>query len=104
MSIVITAGQQSDSPQFEVVLSRVRVPRLGPGRSHTRPDRVRADKAHASRKNRAHLRQRGISCTIPVKADQARNRREQAPSAGGHQSSPRSTTRLGTRSSEASIA
>ncbi|WP_376777966.1 IS5 family transposase [Streptomyces luteogriseus] len=82
MSIVITAGQRGDSPQFEVVLSRVRVPRIGPGRSRTRPDRVRADKAYSSRENRSYLRRRGISCTIPDKADQARNRKERG-SLGG---------------------
>lgn len=74
MSIVITAGQRGDSPQFEVVLGRIRVPRLGTGRPRTRPRRVRADKAYASRKNRAYLRRRGIRCTIPDKSDQARNR------------------------------
>jgi hypothetical protein len=37
---------------------------------------VRADKAYASRKNRAYLRRRGIHCTIPNKADQARNRKK----------------------------
>ncbi|MFJ6722618.1 hypothetical protein [Streptomyces sp. NPDC091259] len=72
MSIVITAGQRGDSPQFEVVLGRVRVPRLGPGRPRVRPDRDRADKAYASRKNRAYLRRGGIRCTIPDEADQAR--------------------------------
>jgi transposase len=36
---------------------------------------VRADKAYASRRNRAYLRRRGIRCTIPDKADQARNRK-----------------------------
>lgn len=41
-----------------------------------RPHRVRADKAYASRRNRAYLRRRGIRCTIPDKADQARNRRK----------------------------
>ncbi|WP_413754363.1 IS5 family transposase [Streptomyces sp. R-74717] len=76
MSIVITAGQRGDSPQFEVVLGRIRVPRPGPGRPRTRPRRVRADKAYASRKNRAYLRRRGIRCTIPDKADQARNRKK----------------------------
>ncbi len=76
MSIVVTAGQREDSPQFEVVLERVRVPRVGPGRPRVRPDRVRADRAYASRKNRAYLRHRGIRCTIPDKADQARNRRK----------------------------
>ncbi|MFH9740189.1 IS5 family transposase [Streptomyces roseolus] len=74
MSLVVTAGQRGDSPQFEAVLEKIRVPRLGPGRPRVRPDRVRADKAYASRKNRAHLRRRGIHCTIPDKADQARNR------------------------------
>ncbi|MFE7217039.1 IS5 family transposase [Streptomyces sp. NPDC057611] len=76
MSIVITAGQRGDSPQFEPVLKKVRVARPGSGRPRTRPDRVRADKAYASRKNRAYLRRRGIRSTIPDKADQARNRKK----------------------------
>ncbi len=37
MSIVITAGQRGDSPQFEPVLEKVRVPRIGPGRPRVRP-------------------------------------------------------------------
>ncbi|WP_443043178.1 IS5 family transposase [Streptomyces sp. HM190] len=82
MSIVITAGQRGDSPQFEPVLNKIRVPRLGPGRPRTRPDRVRADKAYASRKNRAYLRQRRIRCTIPDKADQARNRKKRGSRGG----------------------
>ncbi len=44
MPLVITAGQCGDSPQFQVVPGRIRVPRLGPGRPRTRPDKVRADK------------------------------------------------------------
>ncbi|WP_376771651.1 transposase [Streptosporangium saharense] len=48
MSVVVTAGQRGDSPQFQPVLERVRVPRLGPNRPRVRPDRVRADKAYAS--------------------------------------------------------
>ncbi|MFB7532053.1 transposase [Streptomyces sp. NPDC056178] len=40
MSIVITAGQRGDCPQFEPVLKRVRVPRAGPGRPRVRPDRA----------------------------------------------------------------
>ncbi|WP_443043584.1 IS5 family transposase [Streptomyces sp. GS7] len=76
MSIVITAGQRGDSPQFEPALKKVCVARPGSGRPRTRPNRVRADKAYASRKNRAYLRRRGIRCTIPDKADQARNRKK----------------------------
>ncbi|MGW1497648.1 hypothetical protein ACWCQW_03495 [Streptomyces mirabilis] len=52
MSIVITAGQRGDSPLFEAVLGRIRVPRLKSGRPRTRPWRVRADRAYASRKKR----------------------------------------------------
>ncbi|MFF5141660.1 hypothetical protein ACFY6U_18350 [Streptomyces sp. NPDC013157] len=51
----------------EPVLNKVRVAGRGSGRPRTRPDRVRADKAYASRKNRAYLRRRGIRCTIPDK-------------------------------------
>ncbi|MFE7430615.1 IS5 family transposase [Streptomyces sp. NPDC057545] len=76
MSIVITAGQRGDSPQFEPVLKKIHVARTGPGRPRTRPDRVRADKAYASRKNRAYLRRRGIRCTIPNKVDHVRNRKK----------------------------
>ncbi|WP_446750214.1 IS5 family transposase [Streptomyces sp. Ncost-T6T-1] len=76
MPIVITAGQRGDSPQFDFVLNEIRVPRLGPGKPRTRPDRVRADKAYASRKNHAHLQQHGIHCTIPDKADQAPSRKK----------------------------
>lgn len=82
LSIVITAGQRGDSPQFEAVTERIRVPRLGPRRPRTRPRRVRADKAYASRKNRAYLRRRGIPCTIPDKADPAANRKKRGPRGG----------------------
>lgn len=74
--MVITAGQRGDSPQFEPVLEAIRVPRIGLGRPRKRPDRVRADKAYDSRKNRAYLRRRGIKATIPVPADRVRNRQK----------------------------
>lgn len=82
LSVVITAGQRGDSPQFQTVLDGIRVPRPGPGRPRTRPDRVLADKAYSSTANRAYLRGRGIRATIPVKDDQAANRRRKG-SAGG---------------------
>jgi transposase len=72
---VLTAGQCGDSPQFGAVLHGIWVPRLGPGRPRTRPDRVLADKAYSSRANRALLRRRKIGCTIPEKDDQAAHRR-----------------------------
>jgi transposase len=75
LPVVITAGQRGDSPQFQAVLKGIRVPRPGPGRPRTRPDRVLGDKAYGSRANRAYLRRRGIRCTIPEKAGQVRNRK-----------------------------
>jgi transposase len=82
LSVVITAGQWGDSPQFQVVLDRIRVPRPGPGRPRTRPDRVLADKAYGSRGNRSYLRRRGIRCTIPEKADQVRHRKNKGRAGG----------------------
>ncbi|WP_279628741.1 IS5 family transposase [Streptomyces subrutilus] len=76
LSVVITAGQRGDSPQFEPVLEAIRVPRVGLGRPRKRPDRVRADKAYDSRSNRSYLRRRGIKATIPVPADRVRNRQK----------------------------
>jgi len=76
LSLLITAGHRHDSPQFQPVLERIRVPRAGPGRPRTKPARVRADKAYGSRANRSYLSRRGIGCTIPEKADQVRNRKK----------------------------
>ena len=82
LSLVVTAGQRGDSPQFQVVLGRVRVARPGWGRPRTRPDRVLADKAYGSRANRAYLRRRDIRCTIPDKTDQIRNRKAKGNNGG----------------------
>jgi transposase len=75
LSLVITAGQRGDSPQFTTVLDRIRVNAPGPGRPRCRPDRVLADKAYSSRANRAYLRRRGIRAVIPNKVDQLAHRR-----------------------------
>jgi transposase len=53
-----------------------------PGRPRTRPGHVLADKAYSSKAIRAHLRRRGITATIPVKADQAANRRKKGSHGG----------------------
>ena len=79
---MITAGQRGDSPQFQAVLEAIAVPRLGPGRARTRPDRVLADKAYGSAANRAYLRRRHIAATIPEPADRIGHRKNKG-SAGG---------------------
>jgi transposase len=82
MSMLLTAGQRGDSPQFVPVLEGIWVARPGGGRPRTTPDRVLADKAYTSKANRAYLRRRGIKATIPSKADQDAHRRAKG-SAGG---------------------
>ncbi|MFD5584177.1 IS5 family transposase [Streptomyces sp. NPDC127063] len=82
LSLLVTAGHRHDSPQFQPVLEAIRVPRTGPGRPRSRPDKVRADKAYGSRANRAYLRRRGIGCTIPEKVDQVRNRKKRGSRGG----------------------
>ncbi|RZU51324.1 transposase [Krasilnikovia cinnamomea] len=47
LSLVLTAGQRGDSPQFTAVLDKISVARLGAGRPRTRPDRVlMSDRRH----------------------------------------------------------
>ncbi|MFI9636027.1 IS5 family transposase [Nocardia sp. NPDC051929] len=82
LSLLLTAGQAGDSPQFAAVLDSIRVPRLGRGRARVRPDRVLADKAYSSAANRAYPRERGIPATIPVPADQAGHRRNRGRRGG----------------------
>ena len=82
LSVVITAGQRGDSPQFQLVLEGIRVPRRGQGRPRTRPGRVLGDKAYGSRANRSYLRRRGIRCTIPEQADRIRHRKNKGRCGG----------------------
>ena len=46
------------------------------------PRRLALTPALIDLKNRAYLRRRGIRCTIPDKADQARNRKKRGPRGG----------------------
>ncbi|GCD96092.1 DDE transposase [Embleya hyalina] len=78
---MLTPGQAADSPQFIAVLAGIKV--RGPvGRPRTRPDAVAADMAYSSRRNRAHLRSRGITAVIPEKADQFANRKNKGRRGG----------------------
>jgi transposase len=82
LTVVITAGQCGDSPQFTAVLDQIVVSRPGPGRPRTRPDRVLADKAYGSRANRAWLRRRGVAATIPEPADRVQHRKNRGSGGG----------------------
>jgi hypothetical protein len=104
MSIVITAGQRGDSPQFEPVLNKIRVARTGSGRPRTRPNRVRADRAYASRKNRATCANAAFAAPSRTRPTRSATARSSAFAAAARPSSMPRTTRLGTRSSAALIA
>ncbi|MFD9593716.1 IS5 family transposase [Kitasatospora sp. NPDC059973] len=77
LSLIVTPGQRADCSQFQTVLEKIRVPRVGPGRPRKTPDSVMADKAYSNRPCRDYLRRRGIPHTIPEKIDSqaARSRR-----------------------------
>jgi transposase len=64
------------------LLAAIAVPRPGPGRPRTRPERVLADKAYSSRANRALLRGRGIIAVIPEPADQQAHRKRRGQRGG----------------------
>ncbi|MFC0058263.1 IS5 family transposase [Streptomyces actinomycinicus] len=82
LAFLLTPGQWGDAPQMVEVLERVRVPRPGGGRARTRPDRLCADRAYSSRRNRRYLRRRQIKHTIREPKNQRANRRRRG-SAGG---------------------
>lgn len=75
LTMLVTAGQVGDSPQFTTVLDAIEVAKPAGGRARVRLDRVLADKAYSSRGNRDWLRRHGIKATIPVPTDQATHRR-----------------------------
>jgi transposase len=82
LAMLITPGNVNDTTMLAAVLDLIAVPRTGPGRPRTRPDRVLADKGYPSRANRSYLAARGIRTTIPEKADQAAGRRRRGSKGG----------------------
>lgn len=90
-----TPGQAGDSPMFLPLLSHLRVGR-DVGRSRTRPDAVRGDKAYSSRAIRAHLRSRKIKAVIPEPDDQKATASGAAHAAVDPSNSTRPTTGTGT--------
>ena len=64
------------------MLAGIRLPRVGPGRSRTRPDRLIADKGCTSRANRQTLAARGIKITISERDDQLGHRRRRGAVGG----------------------
>ncbi|WP_433501823.1 IS5 family transposase (plasmid) [Sphaerimonospora sp. CA-214678] len=82
MALHLTAGNVVDYSAFEAVMAKLRLPRVGPGRPRTRPDRLIGDKGYSSRKIRAYLRSRGIRAVIPERRDQIANRKRKGSRGG----------------------
>lgn len=80
--LLLGPGQGNDSPMLANLLGAIHVPRLGPGRARTRPQRLLADKAYSSRANRALLRARGIGAVIAEPSDQAGHRKRKGSKGG----------------------
>ncbi|MGW1437018.1 IS5 family transposase [Streptomyces griseus] len=69
LSLVVIGAQRADCTQFQAVLAKIRVPRVGSGRPRTKPDSLAADKGYSNGRCREYLRRRGIRHTIPEKTD-----------------------------------
>ncbi|MFE9913098.1 transposase [Streptomyces clavifer] len=83
LALVVTGGNVNGCTRITAVIEAIRVPRTGPGRPRTRPDHVLGDKGYSSKAIRAWFGRKGISHTIPKRADQAGNRARRG-SRGGH--------------------
>ena len=80
--LVLTTGQAGDCPALPVLLSQLRIPRLGAGRPRTTPQVLRGDKAYSAKAHRGHLRARGVKVVIPEKTDQQANRKNRGSGGG----------------------
>lgn len=88
MLLVITARQRGDSPQFQVVLGRTRVPRLGPGRPEHPAGQGSADKAYAL-PSEPRLPAQAVSAANSQDATRSPTARNTAPTVADRRSSTR---------------
>ena len=80
--LVLTTGQAGDSPALPVLLSQLRIPRLGCGRPRTTPNALLGDKAYSAKAHRDSLRARGVKVVIPERSDQVKNRKNRGTNGG----------------------
>ena len=71
-----------DGQALSVLLSQLRIPRLGCGRPRLTPDALLADKAYSAKAHRDALRARGVKVVIPEKTDQQTNHKNPGSKGG----------------------
>jgi len=89
--VIVAPGQGHDGKMLPDLLDEIRVPRLGPGRPRTTPDKVLGDKAYSSRATRTLLRGRGIVAVIPEPRNQRVNRQRRTHPHQKSRINPRAT-------------
>ena len=73
LAIVLTAANVNDTTMLGPTLDAIDPIKLPRGRPRKRPDKLHADKGYDSKKNRALLRQRGITPRIARKGIESRS-------------------------------
>src|SRR6478672_3098708 len=74
LTILLTAANVNETTMLEATLDAVQPIRGRTGRPRKRPDKLHADKGYDSKKNRAALRQRGITPRIARKGVESKQR------------------------------
>lgn len=82
LSLVLTEGQQADSPQLGRVLDAIHVKRAGRGRPWKRPGKVRLDRGYTGKPCRSLLRRRRIRHLIPEKSNEQAARKKRGSRGG----------------------
>ena len=74
LTILLTAANVNDTTMLEATVDAVQPIKGRTGRPRKRPDKLHADKGYDSKKNRAALRQRGITPRIARKGVESKQR------------------------------
>ncbi|QIK05185.1 transposase [Streptomyces sp. ID38640] len=98
LSLVVPPGQRADCTQFDPVLEKIRVPRVGPGRPRKKADSLAADKAYSNGPCRAYLRERAPGTRSRRRPTAGPPRLRKGSRGGRHRASTRSGTRNATPS------
>jgi transposase len=74
LTILLTAANVNETTMLEATVDAVQPIKGRKGRPRKRPDKLHADKGYDSKKNRAALRQRGITPRIARKGVESKQR------------------------------